>query len=409
MPAGLKHWRARLAVALVVGVAAIAAAQEVALPTLTDARLSTTLERARLVIDLSAPANFRFFSLGEPMRLVVEIETGGVGFDRGAHVPTGGLVADYRIGMIDATTARAVMTLSGPAKVQQAYVLEAAGDQPARLIVDLVPDTPAGFAAQVAAVAPEDVVPPAPPVPEAVSPEVVGPEAPMVPAAERPLIVIDPGHGGIDSGANTPDGILEKTIVLRFALDLQAILVATGKFDVALTRDSDEFMALEQRVALARRNHADLLVSLHADSFDQPQVRGAAIYTRDETATDVLAKVLAEQENKVDLLAGFNAPVEDAAVVDILVDLMRTESRRRAFRAALAIVDELERSVELRRFPLRRADFFVLQAPEIPSILVELGFLSNPDDTLNLSDEAWRLEVAEAVARGIGHYFDGER
>ena len=391
-----------LALLLLLLAAAGAFAQQ--LPSLTDARLTTTPQRARLIIDLSAPANFRFFALGNPMRIVVELEAGAVSFDPGAHSRMEGLVADYRIGMINASRARAVLSLSAPAKIQQAYVLDAAGGEPARLIVDLIPDTEEGFAAQVAAVSPEDVVPPTVPIPPEDS--ALPPRVPVVPAEDRYLIVIDPGHGGIDGGARAPDGLLEKEIVLRFAIDLQGRLLATGKFEVALTRDTDEFLTLEQRVALARQNRADLFVSLHADSFNQSQVRGAAIYIRDEQATDVLDKVLAEQENKVDLVAGFNPPAGDEAVVDILVDLMRVETRRRAFSAAQAIVDALGRSVQLREFPLRRADFFVLQAPEVPSVLVELGFLSNPDDTLNLGDESWRLEVAGAVARGIEHYFE---
>lgn len=390
--------------ALFVLLAAAAGAHGQQLPSLTDARLTTTAERARLIIDLSAPANFRFFALADPMRIVVELEAAAVAFDPGAHSRMEGLVAEYRIGMINASRARAVLSLTAPAKIQQAYVLDAAGGEPARLIVDLIPDTTEGFALQVATVAPEDVVPPTVPVPPEDS--VQPPEIPVVPAEHRYLIVIDPGHGGIDGGARGPDGLLEKDIVLRFGIDLQERLLATGKFDVALTRDTDEFLTLEQRVALARQNRADLFISLHADSFNQPQVRGTAIYIRDEEATDVLDKVLAEQENKVDLLAGFNPPAGDDAVVDILVDLMRVETRRRAFSAAQTIVDALGRSVQLRELPLRRADFFVLQAPDVPSLMVELGFLSNPDDRMNLGDESWRVEVAGALAEGIEHYFE---
>lgn len=372
-------------------------------PTLTGARLSTTDERARLVIDLSAPANFRFFAVGEPGRIVVEIEAGAMAFDPPPQPSAPGLVTEYHIGMVDERLARAVMMVSGPAQVQQAYVTDPAGDQPARLVVDLVPDTEAGFAASVASVEAPATAPPA-----ARAPPTVAPQAPTTVEA-RPLIVIDPGHGGIDSGARAANGLLEKTITLRFALDLQRALVDTGKFDVALTRDSDRYVGLAQRVALARANHADLMVSIHADSFDQSGVRGASIYTRDEAATDVLDKVLAEQENKVDLVAGFSPPEADDAVVDILVDLMRREVRRRAYRVADSIVDELERSVTMRQFPLRRAGFLVLQAPEVPSILVELGFLSNPDDISNLATEGWRERVAAALARGIEDYFDRAR
>jgi N-acetylmuramoyl-L-alanine amidase len=227
-------------------------------------------------------------------------------------------------------------------------------------------------------------------------------------AKAKPLIVLDPGHGGIDSGARAPNGVMEKNIVLDFALKLQQLLVASGRFDVALTRSDDSYLTLEQRVGLARANKADLFISLHADTFAQPQIHGASIYTRDEQATDVLDKVLADNENKADIVAGYVAAKAAPAVVDVLVELMRRQMRRQAYMAAEAIIDQLEASVALRRFPVRQADFFVLQAPDVPSMLIELGFMSNGDDMANLTKPEWQDRVAAAVARGIGVYFDEE-
>ncbi|HHY49530.1 MAG TPA: N-acetylmuramoyl-L-alanine amidase, partial [Alphaproteobacteria bacterium] len=225
--------------------------------------------------------------------------------------------------------------------------------------------------------------------------------------ATRPLIVIDPGHGGIDNGASAPNGVHEKNITLAFALDLQDVLIQTGRFDVALTREDDSYLTLSERVALARQNKADLFISLHADSFTQEDIRGASVYTRDERATDILDKVLADGENKFDIVAGFAVPETEPAVVDILVDLMRREMRRQSYIAARAIINQLEPSVTLRRFPVRQADFYVLQAPDVPSILVELGFLSNAADIANLQKSEWRDRVVAALARGIADYFDG--
>ena len=176
---------------------------------------------------------------------------------------------------------------------------------------------------------------------------------------------------------------------------------------MALTREDDSYLRLEERVELARSNKADLFVSLHADSFQQPEIRGASVYTRDENATDVLDKVLADNENASDVIAGFAMPTTMAPeVVDILLDLMRREMRVQSFMAAESIVHQLEPSVALRRFPVRQADFFVLQAPDVPSVLVELGFLSNASDIANLMQSDWRDRTAEAVARGISTYFD---
>src|SRR5690606_25005259 len=227
-----------------------------------------------------------------------------------------------------------------------------------------------------------------------------------LPLDSRPLVVIDPGHGGIDSGAETPGGAREKDIVLAFSLKLQEILVSSGRFDVALTREDDTYLRLEERVALARANKADLFISIHADSFQQPEIRGASLYTRDENATDILDKVLADNENKSDVIAGFAMPQMAPQVVDILLDLMRREMRHHSYMAAQSIVHALEPSVALRRFPVRQADFFVLQAPDVPSVLVELGFLSNADDMANLLKGEWQDRTADAIARGISTYFD---
>ncbi|HTN63496.1 MAG TPA: N-acetylmuramoyl-L-alanine amidase, partial [Devosia sp.] len=210
----------------------------------------------------------------------------------------------------------------------------------------------------------------------------------------------------IDSGAETASGVKEKDIVLAFGLRLQQLLMESGRFDVALTRADDSYLKLEERVALARTNKADLFISIHADSFQQPEIRGASVYVRDENATDVLDKVLADGENRSDVVAGYTMPQTAPAVVDILVDLMRREMRVQSFMAARSIVHQLEPSVELRRFPVRQADFLVLQAPDVPSVLIELGFLSNAEDMANLLETGWQDRTADAVARGISTYFD---
>ncbi len=394
-----------LAVTMVLAAALPVAAQPADtsdLPELVDARVSTTEERARLILDLSGVTEFAIASLDQPDRIAIDVRVSNLRFVAPADVAGTGLVASYTIEMAEGGRARTLLTLAKPAAVQQAYVLEAVADQPARLVVDLVEDTPENFAARVAA----DLA--AAMANQGIAPETAstapGSHAPD--HATRPLVVIDPGHGGIDNGASAPNGVHEKDITLAFALELQEVLIASGRFDVALTRTDDSFMRLEERVALARQNKADLFVSLHADSFQQPEIRGASVYTRDERATDVLDKVLAENENKRDIVAGFVMPEAQPAVVDILVDLMRREMRRQSYMAARAIIHQLEPSVALRRFPVRQADFFVLQAPDVPSILVELGFLSNATDIANLQKPEWRVRTVEALARGIADYFD---
>jgi N-acetylmuramoyl-L-alanine amidase len=393
--------------AVVTGLVAPVGAQEAVdptvLPEIIDARLSSTPERARLILDLSGPTEFAIASLAEPNRIAVDARVGGLGFAVPPDVAGSGIVASYTVEMAETGRARTLVNLNLPAQVQQAYVLDAVADQPARLVVDFILDTPENFAARAAAdlaasLANQGVVP------ETASTD----PGTHVPVPEvRPLVVIDPGHGGIDNGASAGNGVHEKDIVLGFALALQQVLVDSGRFDVALTREDDTFLRLEDRVALARENKADIFISLHADSFQQEDIRGASVYTRDERATDVLDKVLADGENRTDIVAGFVLPDAQPAVVDILVDLMRRQMRRQSFLAAQAIIHQLEPSVSLRRFPVRQADFFVLQAPDVPSILVELGFLSNANDIANLQQSDWRDRVVAALARGIADYFDG--
>jgi len=379
-----------------------AAPAPVGLPNVMDVRVTVTPERARLVIDLAAKTEFALVSLSGPDRLAIDVRAATLTVPEPVvEVAEEGVISQYRVEQAGPDRVRTTLMLSGPAQVQQAYVLDPFEDQPARLVVDIIPASAEEFAANVAKdLEASDAV-----VPVADSSTPAG--GSELPIATRPLVVIDPGHGGIDSGAEAAGGIKEKDIVLAFALKLQQLLVASGRFDVALTREDDTFLRLEERVALARSNKADIFISIHADSFQQPEIRGASVYTRDENATDVLDKVLADSENKSDVIAGFAMPQMAPQVVDILLDLMRREMRHQSFTLAQSIVHQLEPSVALRRYPVRQADFFVLQAPDVPSVLVELGFLSNSDDMANLLQGEWQGRTAEALARGISSYFDG--
>lgn len=371
-------------------------------PDVIDARVSSTPQRARLIIDLSGPTEFAIVSLDAPNRIAIDVKAFELKILAPADVAGKGVVTSYTVEMAEKGRARTTLNLAEPAQVQQAYILDAVADQPARLVVDLIVATPEAFASNVvadlaASIANQGAVP------AAVSTD---PGTHAAVTATRPLVVLDPGHGGVDNGASAPNGTHEKDITLTFALQLQKVLIDSGRFDVALTREDDTYLSLNERVDLARQNKADLFISLHADSFQQPEIRGASVYTRDENATDVLDKVLADGENRYDIVGGFAIPQATPAVMDILVDLMRREMRKSSFLAAEAIVHQLEPSVALRRFPVRQADFFVLQAPDVPSVLVELGFLSNASDIANLQQSDWRDRVVNALARGIADYFN---
>jgi N-acetylmuramoyl-L-alanine amidase len=390
------------------------------LPSVEAARVSTTPERARLILDLSSVTEFAVASIASPDRIAVDVRAGSVPTIATLPVAGQGIVASFTTTIASADRVRVELTLTTPSVVQQAYLLDAVGDQPARLVVDLVTTTPEDFAARAAAdlansidrVVPDAVTASAePPVTPITTPSetVVADTPPLresfAAAESRPLIVLDPGHGGNDNGASAPSGIHEKDITLAFALQLRDLLVASGKFDVALTRDDDSYLTLNERVDLARQNRADLLISLHADTFQQADIRGASIYTRDERAADILDKVLTAGETRADVVAGYLPPDAKPMVADILVDLMRRQVRQQAYLAAGDIVKAMEPSVTLRRFPVRQGDFFVLQAPDIPSMLIELGFMSNSADIENLESQQWRDKVVGAIAKGVEGYF----
>jgi N-acetylmuramoyl-L-alanine amidase len=384
-------------------------AQE-ARPEVLASRVTTTPERGRLILDLSGPTEFAIATLSEPNRIAVDVKAAGVAVATAQPLAGKGLVMSFATAMAEEGRVRTELVLNGPAMVQQAYVLAAVGDQPARLVVDLIPTTPEDFAARAAADLANAVsraVPDAIAPPEEVAETPPSSEPPIepLPPGSRPLIVLDPGHGGVDNGATAPSGVHEKNITLTFALQLRDLLVATGQFDVALTRDDDTYLTLNERVDVARQNKADLFISLHADTFQQADIRGASIYTRDERATDILKAVLAEGESHADIVSGYVQPDAPPAVVNILVDLMRRQVRQQAYLAAADIVKAMEPSVALRRFPVRQADFFVLQAPDIPSLLVELGFMSNAADAQNLESVDWRNRVVDAIAKGVAAYF----
>ena len=429
---------------------------QAALPQVLAARVSTTPERGRLVLDLSTTTQFAVATLDNPERIAIDVRASAVAIDTPSPLAGTGIVASFSTSMADDGRARTELTLNQPATVQQAYLLDPIGDQPARLVVDLITTTETDFKARAAAdmaaaMTRGDLPTPAEPAsepstasnsessasssassasstepvpsdaeiaaPASSSAEVpvstaelrpsqtVPPPATPLAGGSRPLIVIDPGHGGVDNGASAPSGVHEKDITLAFALQLRDLLVQSGQFDVAMTRDDDTYLTLNERVNLARENKADLFISLHADTFQQADIRGASIYTRDEQATDILDKVLADGENRADIVSNYVKPDVKPAVVGVLVDLMRREVRQQAYVAAQDIVKAMQPSVALRRFPVRQADFFVLQAPDIPSMLIELGFMSNNADIANLENIDWRNKVVSAIAGGVEDYF----
>jgi N-acetylmuramoyl-L-alanine amidase len=233
--------------------------------------------------------------------------------------------------------------------------------------------------------------------------------APLKPEREissgRKVIVLDPGHGGIDPGASGAKGTLEKDVVLALALAMRDAIAATGRYEVRLTRESDVFISLAERVRFARKNRADLFIALHADSLRGPTVRGATVYTLSEKASDREAEALAEKENRADVIAGVDLGGDSEEIAGILIDLAQRETKNASVSVAKKIVDELEGVTGLTGQPHRSAGFRVLRAPDVPSVLLEAGYLSSKQDEALLTSPEWRTEVAGALVEALDAYF----
>jgi len=223
----------------------------------------------------------------------------------------------------------------------------------------------------------------------------------------RPVVVIDPGHGGIDTGTRAPDGLEEKVIVLDFAMLLRDKIEKTGKYRVVLTRSDDTFIPLNERVRLARSHQAQLFISIHCDALakGEGEAQGATVYTMSDKASDSEAAKLADQENKADVIAGVDLSSEAEDIADILIDLAQRETKTFSVHFARTLVGQLKVSARLHKHPLKSAGFIVLRAPDVPSVLVELGYVSNEQDLKQLTSDAWRSKVGDTIVHAINMFF----
>jgi N-acetylmuramoyl-L-alanine amidase len=361
-----------------------------------DARVAGDRERTRFIADLSKKVDVHVFALGNPYRVIVDAPDVSFQMPDGVGKAKRGLVTAYRYGLFAPGKARIVIDVDGPFLVDKAFVLEPRDEQPARLVIDLVPTDEKTFQAKMKETKPETLAP------------VTIPPTPSRPPNAKPVVVLDPGHGGLDPGTKSAAGMTEKEVVLNFARVLKSKLEATGRYEVYLTREDDTFLALRERVAFAQKKGAGVFLSIHADYFPQEidKTTGATVYTLSEQASDEEARALAAKENFSDALAGIELPSDsDEVLANILIDLAQRETKNRSAVFARSIVGELGARSTLHTRMIKSAGFRVLKAPDIPSVLLELGFLSNPDDEKLLTSEAWRERTAEAVVKSIDVYF----
>jgi N-acetylmuramoyl-L-alanine amidase len=358
------------------------------------ARIAGDDARTRIVLDFDQKPDFEVRYIASPDRIVIDLPATAFGFSADALAPTG-LFSDIRFGSMDDSSARLVLTAARPARLVSAEAVENEDGKGFRLVLDaeLVPLQ--DFAALVAAQAWTPAAPP--PIDPA--------QIPVDPAASEFVIAIDAGHGGIDTGATgAASKTAEKDITLAFAKVLYEKLGKQAGIRAVMTRETDRFLSLSERVVIARQKGAQLLISLHADTLRQSDIRGATVYTISDKASDHMAAQLAERENFSDTLGGVELPAETAEVNDILLDLTRRETQAFSISLAQAVVGSFEGQISLINNPHRHAGFRVLQAPDMPSILLELGFLSNKDDEKLLLDPVWREKVADLLVEAVSRY-----
>ncbi len=381
-------------------------------PVASDVRVAGDERQTRFILDFDRAVPLRAFALADPYRVVVDMPQVNFHLAQGAGASARGLVKAFRYGLVMPGGSRIVLDLTGPVKVTSAKVLEAANGQPPRLVIELEAVDKAAFVAA----APAEPKPAEAPiqtvaittsaVPAAVpsAKPATGNAAPITDA--RPVVVIDPGHGGIDNGTQA-GGESEKTLVLGFALALRDRIEKAGKYRVVMTRDDDTFIPLGDRTKIARHHSAALFLSIHADALPRGEgsAQGATVYTLSDKASDAEAERLAESENKADAIGGVNLTEEPTDVADILIDLAQRETRTFSNHFARLLVGEMKATARMHKHPLKSAGFKVLKAPDVPSVLLELGYVSDKGDLQQLVSETWRSKAVGSVNQALDAFF----
>ena len=363
----------------------------------SDLRIGGDDKQTRFVVDLNRKIDFAAFTLADPYRVVVDLPQVNFKLPAKAGTQSRGLIKAFRYGLIMQGGSRIVLDAKGPVRIEKAFVLDAAEGQPARLVLDLAAIDRAAFMRNISLQT------------RPAHNTGAKPSEPSVKADgdARPLVVVDPGHGGIDNGTKGSGGELEKDIVLAFSQALREKLESGGKYRVAMTRVDDSFIQLSERVRFARTRGAALFISVHADALPRKEglAEGATVYTLSETASDAEAARLAEAENKADVIAGVDLTAEPNDVANILVDLAQRETKTFSMQFARTVVDEFKSAARMHKHPLKSAGFKVLTAPDVPSVLIELGYMSTKDDLKQLNSPVWRARTAQAVVKAVEAFF----
>jgi N-acetylmuramoyl-L-alanine amidase len=396
------------------------------------ARVAGDDDKTRFVADLTRPVSYSVYVLPNPYRVMIDLPDVSFDLPPQAGGEPQGLVTGYRFGPLGNGHSRIVIDATGPVLIGKSFLVKPEAGQPARLVVDLVKTDEKTFmmahdadeaqrsspAAAEADAETDDDAPdkaaatPTPlpePKPGSASDQPL-PERPM-PAKRadgRRVIVIDPGHGGIDPGAVGVRRTKEKDVVLAFSRALCDRLKENKSYEVVMTRNDDTFLSLKQRVDIARKNQADLFIAVHADTVRGRSVRGATLYTLSDKASDAEAEELAQKENRADIIGGIDLASENQDVTDILIELAQRETKNHSTFFAKKATTQLQVVTHMTGKPMRSAGFVVLKAPDVPSVLLELGYLSNKADESLLVSPKWQAGVAAAMTKAIDGYFSTE-
>ncbi len=370
----------------------------------THAAVRTEGDTTIFELAMSQGVPAEIFSLSNPYRIIIDLPD--LTFDlpeSAGRVPVG-LIETYRYGQFAEGKARIVIDTTGPARIKGASMAHATGGQGVILRVALLATDAASFGSGTGAGRPAPEEGPKDPTPAPLNPTTGA-------AQDKPIIVLDPGHGGIDPGAVGAGNVLEKDLVLSVSRRVRARLVASGRYQVVMTRDKDVFVSLDQRLKISQSNAAALFISLHADSIDQldvaSSIKGATIYTLSERASDAEARAMAEKENASDLLAGLDVAEGDDSgqVRSILIDLMKRETANFSTEFSRTLVGQMRSKVSLAPKPQRSAAFKVLKQTHAPSVLIELGFVSNAEEARQMQSAQWQERVAGAIVAAVDRYF----
>lgn len=385
-----------------------------------DARLGGDVARTRFVADLSKEVPFTVRTLPDPYRVIVDLADVNFQMPEGLGSKGRGLVSAFRFGNFAEGKSRIVIDVIEPVIVEKAFLRPPANGQPARLVLDMVKTTKADFANRYEEQLAAERKKKRNPADGWQTAAIQDPKSPVEGRGPgKRVVVIDPGHGGIDPGTSGSQGILEKAVVFAFCVELKRQLEAAGRFRVLMTRETDIFIPLGERVNFARYQSGDLFISIHADAIDEKhpllgasgpkiaqEVRGASIYTLSEKASDAEAQASAARENLSDIIAGLDERKGSGdEVSNILIDLVQRATKNESREFSNILVSHLQGNTLLNKKAQRFANFTVLRAPDVPSVLIELGYLSNREDEKQLISPEWRKKVAGAMVNAIASFF----